>query len=123
MVTNVTSLGRNGLYDWLLQRISAVVIAVYFVGVVGYLIAHPGLDYATWKAFMGCVFMQVANTIVFSLIAAHAWIGLWTATTDYLTKLAIKNHATGVRLVVQVVVALLLTFYLLFGLFLIWGGI
>jgi succinate dehydrogenase / fumarate reductase membrane anchor subunit len=123
MVTNVTSLGRNGLYDWVIQRVSAVVIAVYIVGLLGYLVAHPGLDYATWKAFMGCVFMQAVNTIVFSMIAAHAWVGLWTVTTDYLTKLAIKKHHTAVRLLVQVVIALLTTLYLLLGLYMIWGGI
>ena len=33
MVTSVTSLGRNGLYDWLIQRVSAVIIGVYLWGV------------------------------------------------------------------------------------------
>ena len=37
MVTSVTSLGRNGLYDWLIQRVSAVVIAVYVIGMLGFL--------------------------------------------------------------------------------------
>ncbi|NQY85123.1 MAG: succinate dehydrogenase, hydrophobic membrane anchor protein, partial [Alcanivorax sp.] len=60
MVTSVTSLGRNGLYDWLIQRVSAVVIAVYVIGMLGFLIAQPDLDYGTWSAFMGSVPMQIA---------------------------------------------------------------
>lgn len=121
-VTPVSSLGRNGLYDWLIQRVSAVVILLYIILVTGFLAINAGIDYDTWKGFMGSLPMQVINTIVFILIAAHAWVGLWTVTTDYLTKLALKKHSTGVRVVVQVVVALLLVAYLLLGFFMIWGG-
>ena len=34
MVTNVTSFGKNGLYDWVVQRSTAVVLGVYFLGLV-----------------------------------------------------------------------------------------
>ena len=44
MVTSVTSLGRNGLYDWLIQRVSAVIIGVYMIGMLGYLITAGDLD-------------------------------------------------------------------------------
>ena len=55
MVTPVTSLGRNGLYDWLIQRVSAVIIGVYLIGMLGYLMAAGELDYGSWKEFMGSV--------------------------------------------------------------------
>ena len=32
MVTAVTNLGRSGLYDWLMQRVSAVILLAYFIG-------------------------------------------------------------------------------------------
>ena len=113
MVTSVTSLGRNGLYDWLIQRVSAVVIAVYVIGMLGY---------GTWSAFMGSVPMQIANTLLLFSVAAHTWIGLWSVTTDYLTSLTFGKAATSVRLVVQMAIALLLLVYLLWGLLMIWGG-
>ena len=31
MVTTVTSMGRSGLYDWLMQRVSAVILLAYFL--------------------------------------------------------------------------------------------
>ena len=34
MVTQVTNLGRSGLYDWLMQRASAVVLLAYTVFLV-----------------------------------------------------------------------------------------
>ena len=43
MVTNVTNFSRSGLYDWMAQRVSAVVLAAYFLFLIGYLVAHPGL--------------------------------------------------------------------------------
>ncbi|GAA5127604.1 succinate dehydrogenase, hydrophobic membrane anchor protein [Alloalcanivorax gelatiniphagus] len=122
MVTSVTSLGRNGLYDWLIQRVSAVVIAVYVIGMVGYLICNSDLDYATWSAFMGSVPMRIANTLMLFSVAAHTWIGLWSVTTDYLTSLTFGKAATSVRLVGQMAIALLLLVYILWGLLTIWGG-
>ena len=49
MVTNVTNLSRSGLYDWMAQRVSAVVLAAYFLFLIGYGGAHPGIDYAQWQ--------------------------------------------------------------------------
>lgn len=122
MVTSVTSLGRNGLYDWLIQRVSAVVIGIYMIGLLGYLLVHPDLDHGTWSAFMGSVPMQIANTLLLFSVAAHTWVGLWTVVTDYLTSLAFGGAATGVRLLAQAAIALLLLVYLLWGLLVIWGG-
>ncbi|MAX56634.1 MAG: succinate dehydrogenase, hydrophobic membrane anchor protein [Alcanivoracaceae bacterium] len=122
MVTPVTSLGRNGLYDWLIQRVSAVIIGLYLIGMLGYLVAAGDLDYGSWKEFMGCVAMQIVNTLLVIAVAAHTWVGLWGVTTDYLTSLTFGKAATAVRLIAQLVIALALIVYLLWGLVLIWGG-
>lgn len=122
MVTPVTSLGRNGLYDWLIQRVSAVIIGVYLIGMLGYLMVAGDLDYGSWKSFMGSICMQIANTLMVIAVAAHTWVGLWGVTTDYLTSLTFGKAATGVRLIAQVAIALALVVYLFWGLSLIWGG-
>ena len=122
MVTSVTSLGRNGLYDWLIQRVSAVIIGVYLIGMLGYLMVAGDLDYGSWKALMGSVCMQIANTLLVVSVAAHTWVGLWGVTTYYLTSLPFGKAATGVRLIAQLAIALALVVYLLWGLVLIWGG-
>ena len=122
MVTSVTSLGRNGLYDWLIQRVSAVIIGVYLIGMLGYLMVAGDLDYGSWKALMGSVCMQIANTLLVVSVAAHTWVGLGGVTTDSLTSLTFGKAATGVRLIAQLAIALALVVYLLWGLVLIWGG-
>ncbi len=121
MVTSVWSLGRNGLYDWVIQRVSAVVIAVYFVGVLGFLMSNPNISYETWSGFMGSLTMQVINTIVFVMIAAHAWVGIWTVLTDYASSHLVHKHHAALGIVLQTLMVLAISAYLLLGLFMIWG--
>ncbi len=48
MVTAVTNMGRSGVSDWLMQRVSAVILLAYFLFVAFVLLG--GVDYASWKA-------------------------------------------------------------------------
>ncbi len=43
MVTAVTSMGRSGLYDWLMQRVTAVILLAYFLAVGAVLLLLLGL--------------------------------------------------------------------------------
>ena len=42
MVKSATSLTRSGLSDFLLQRVTAIVLGLYTVCVVGFLVVTPG---------------------------------------------------------------------------------
>lgn len=123
MVTSVTSLSRNGMSDWLIQRVSAVILAVYSVVVLGWLLSAGEVTFDNWSAFMGCTVMQFANTFAIVAVAAHLWIGLWTVTTDYLTTRQLGAAGTVVRLLTQLVIALLTLVYVLWGLVIVWGGV
>jgi succinate dehydrogenase / fumarate reductase membrane anchor subunit len=114
MVTNITSLTGNGLKDWLIQRVTAVYFAVYSLFVFGYLLTHPHLSYEHWHALFQCVYFQFATVIALLALSLHAWIGLWTVTTDYL-------KCTAIRLSVQMLVALWLLVQFLWGLIIVWG--
>lgn len=122
MVTNVTSLGRSGLSDWLIQRVTAVILGVYTVVLLAWLMSHGDVDYLAWKAFMGSRCMQIGNTLMLFSVAAHSWIGMWTVTTDYMTRLQFGDAARWVRLLTQMGIAILTLVYLLWGLEMIWGG-
>lgn len=122
MVTTVTSFGRSGLSDWLLQRITAVVLLAYLLCVGGFVLLHPGLDYAQWKAYFGNAAMQVFSMMALLSLLAHAWIGMWTVSTDYLTVRLMGPKATGLRLVFQGGYALVLFVYLVWGIRILWGN-
>jgi|SRR5690625_1216714 len=119
---SVTSLSRNGMADWLLQRVSAVVLAVYMIGLMGYLVFANDISYDSWKALMGSLPMQIINTVVMLSIVAHAWVGLWTVTTDYLTPTQLGKAATCVRLAVQALMILSFLVLMIWAVAVIWGG-
>ena len=114
MVTNVTSLTGNGLKDWLIQRVSAVYFAVYTLFLLGFFLMHPHLQYNQWYALFHCLVFQIATACALLMLILHAWIGLWTVTTDYL-------KSTALRLSVQLLVFLLLLAQFVWGLIIIWG--
>lgn len=114
MVSNVTSLTGNGLKDWLIQRVTAVYFAVYAVFILSYLVLHPQIGYEQWHALFHCLCMQVATIIAIFALSLHAWIGIWTVTTDYI-------NCTALRLSIQMLVALWLLGQLVWGLMIVWG--
>jgi len=109
MVTSVTSLGRNGLYDWVAQRLTAVIIACYVIVLLGYLMMTPDLTFAQWQGSMGSLCMKVFNLLALFSIIIHAWVGLWTISTDYIKPLGIRlifQAACGVTAFAYVVWAI-----------------
>ena len=121
MVTAVTSFGRSGLYDWLIQRVSAVALAAYSVFIVAYLLLNPGLDYAQWSDLFNQLWMRVFSLVALISFLAHAWIGLWSVLSDYLTNRLLGAKATWMRLVCQGVLGLVATTYLVWGIEIFWG--
>ncbi|WP_341938483.1 succinate dehydrogenase, hydrophobic membrane anchor protein [Marinimicrobium sp. C2-29] len=121
MVTAVTNLGRSGVYDWLIQRASAVVMALYTIFIVAYILITPELDYAQWQALFGQLWMRVFTLMTLLSIVTHAWIGLWAVLTDYLTERLMGGKATVLRLLAQALLAVVAITYTLWGVEIIWG--
>ncbi len=121
MVTAVTSFGRSGLYDWLIQRISAVVMTAYVCFLLGFILTRPELQYADWRALFSQLWMRVFSLITLVSIAAHAWIGLWAVLTDYLTTRALGAKATVLRLLAQMLLGVVAVTYVVWGIEILWG--
>lgn len=122
MVTNATSLSRSGLSDWVIQRSSAYILAVYTFVVLGSFIANPDMGYEQWSALFNATPMRLFSLIAIFALCGHAWIGLWTITTDYLNVHHVGSFATASRLTVQGVCALITVTYLLWGIQIFWGS-
>lgn len=117
-----TSYSRNGISDWLAQRVSAYVLAAYFVVIVGYLLCNPGLEYAQWKGFMSCTAMQIFSLLALFALAAHAWVGMWTVFTDYVTERQMGAKATAIRIFLQTGMAICIFVYVVWGIQILWGN-
>ena len=121
MVTNITSLGRNGVYDWLLQRISAVVLLAYFVFLVVYVATNTDLSFSQWQNLFSHTWMRVFSLTALLSLCAHAWIGMWTISTDYFTSAMLGSAATVIRLGFQLVCLLILISYFVWCVQILWS--
>ncbi len=114
MVRSVTSFGRSGLSDWLLQRFSAIVLALYTLFIVGVLLFTPDMSYEQWSGLFAQEWVKIFTLLTVLSIVIHAWIGLWTVGTDYLPKV-------WLRLLYQSAVLLVLFVYLIATVRALWG--
>ena len=121
MVTNVTNFGRSGLYDWMVQRLSAVYLALYFVSLITYLVLSPDLSFEQWSSLFGATWVRIASLLALLALSAHAWVGLWTISTDYLTSDLLGSKATAVRFAFQSVCVIVMFIYLIWGIQILWG--
>ena len=122
VVKSVTSFARNGVADWIVQRVSGVVLLAYFIVVGGYLVSvGSGLDYAQWSAFFSSTFMRVCSTAAVLSVVAHAWIGLWAVSTDYLTERMMGSKGLALRLAFQALSGVVLFTYLVWGIQILWS--
>ena len=121
MVTTVTSLGRSGLSDWLIARVSAYVMSAYLIFIVGYLMLTPELNYADWAALNSSLPMRMFSLLTILSIAAHAWIGMWCVLTDYVTVRLIGPKATALRIIFQLGMIAITLLYVILAIDILWG--
>ena len=120
-VTNVTSLTRSGLSDYLVQRVTAVIVALYTLCVLGFFLTTPQVGYQELVDYFGHPIMRLFNILAVLAIAAHAWIGMWTVGTDYIRPHYFGAHATAWRIAYQVVCLTLLFVFVAWTLPMFWG--
>lgn len=104
----------DGLRDWVIQRISALVLGSYFVFILFYLFMHPAMSYQSWQTLFSHTWMRVFSLMTLLSLLLHAWIGVWTIFTDY-----IKPQC--VRLTLQVIIILSLVYFFFWGIEILWG--
>jgi len=121
MVTSITSLGRNGLYDWLVQRVSAVVLLLWFLYVAFFVATHASLTYDDWRGLFAQTSMRIFTLAALLSLCAHAWIGMWPISPDYFTSGLLGSKATTIRLLFQLATLAVLVIYLLWCVLILWS--
>jgi succinate dehydrogenase / fumarate reductase membrane anchor subunit len=93
-----------GLRDWLAQRVTAVVMAVYTVVILSAIAGLPRtMDYLQWKLLWQTPVVSFATFLFIASLLFHAWIGMRNIFMDY-----IKNAGLRLTLYVLTIGALLL---------------
>ncbi len=99
----------QGFRAWLIQRLTAVYMAVFIVWfVLAFSLSTPN-DYESWRAWMGDTTTATATAIFFLALLAHAWVGVRDVVIDYV-------HSFLVRFTVLACVGLTLSAWALWSL-------
>ncbi|MDP5070502.1 MAG: succinate dehydrogenase, hydrophobic membrane anchor protein [Congregibacter sp.] len=119
MVTAITSLSRSGLSDWLVQRVTAVILLAFFI-FLGVHIAL-GTSYPEWSALFAQTWVKTFTLLAILSLAAHAWIGMWGVFTDYLTERLMGSRGNFLRIGLQLFTSLSLIVYVIWGVQIVWA--
>ena len=95
---------RYGLRDWLAQRITAGIMAVYTVIVLFVLLSGVPITYAVWKDLFSHGWMRVATLLFIASLAWHAWVGMRDIVMDYI-------KPAGLRLALETLILLTIAAY------------
>src|SRR5688572_33296908 len=84
-----------GLRDWLAQRITAVLMAIFTVVLLAQVLMPGELGYDRWAAIFSTQWMKLLTFVTILALAYHAWVGVRDIWMDYV-------KPVGVRLTLQV---------------------
>lgn len=85
-----------GLRDWLSQRITAALMAIFTAIVLVQVLTTPGeLGYHQWSGIFAAQWMKVLTFVVIVALLYHVWVGMRDIWMDYV-------KSVSVRLVLQV---------------------
>jgi len=84
-----------GLRDWLSQRVTALLMALFTVVLIVQLLFGAKLGYVRWAQIFSAQWMKVLTFVVIVSLAWHAWVGMRDVWMDYV-------KPVGVRLALQV---------------------
>jgi succinate dehydrogenase / fumarate reductase membrane anchor subunit len=105
MVNRIVTGAHYGLRDWLAQRVTAAIMAVYTVMMFVVLVRKTPVTFESWKNLFAQGWMRVATLLFAVSLAWHAWVGMRDILMDYI-------KPAGLRLGLEVLTLLVIAGYL-----------
>jgi len=103
-----------GMRLWLAQRLSAVAMAAYLLGLALMLLLQQPAGYEGWLKLMSPWWWRLLTLLFFVSLVMHAWLGVRDVFKDYVFNLRL-------RAVLQVLVDVLLVLYLGWAVMILWS--
>jgi len=104
MVKRIVTGAHYGLRDWVMQRVTAIIMAVYTpVFLIALSCASP-LTYESWKNLFAQGWMRLATFLFLVSVFLHAWVGMRDILMDYV-------KPAGIRFALQMLVMVALVGY------------
>ncbi|MBX6393111.1 MAG: succinate dehydrogenase, hydrophobic membrane anchor protein [Burkholderiales bacterium] len=102
-----------GTSQWLRQRLSALIMAVYTVLAVAVLLVARPSTHEDWKALFEPGWVRVITLLFFISLCYHAWVGMRDILMDYV-------KPTGLRLLLYTAVIVSLAGYAVWAVEIMW---
>lgn len=102
-----------GMRFWLTQRLTALVMAAYFV-LMGVLLLTMRPDgFESWRNFMSPIWLRCTTLLFFASLCTHAWLGVRDVLRDYIFDGLLRQY-------LQVFVDILLVIYFVWMSVILW---
>jgi succinate dehydrogenase / fumarate reductase membrane anchor subunit len=106
MVNRIVTGAHYGLRDWLAQRITGVMMAIYTVILLAFFFSQPPVTFESWKALFAHGWMRIATLLFAASLAWHAWVGMRDILMDYVKPTSLRlSMEIGTLVVIAVYVA------------------
>ena len=79
-----------GLRDWLAQRVTAVLMALFTVVVIVQVLLPGAMGYDKWAGIFAQQWMKVLTFVTIVSLLYHAWVGMRDVWMDYVKPVGVK---------------------------------
>jgi succinate dehydrogenase / fumarate reductase membrane anchor subunit len=79
-----------GLKDWLAQRITAIVMAVYTIVLLLAFLTGSNFSYDGWAGLFAQQWFKMMTFVVFVALFYHAWVGVRDIWMDYVKSVSVR---------------------------------
>lgn len=77
------SFKAQGMRAWLLQRLTALYIAIYALSLIVWLVVSNPVNYSNWFSLFSHPVILIATVIFYLSLFIHAWVGVRDILVDY----------------------------------------
>ncbi|MDR2187731.1 MAG: succinate dehydrogenase, hydrophobic membrane anchor protein [Azonexus sp.] len=113
MINRIVVGAHYGLKDWIVQRATAVIMAVYSVLIVAVLLAVKPASFEAWQGVFANGLIKFMTFLFFVSLFYHTWIGVRDIWMDYV-------KPVGLRLALHVLTATVLVGYTAWAAAILW---
>lgn len=91
MVIELLTKRYPGMRAWLMQRLTALVMAIYSTLLLARIIVlHPAI-YEEWLGFFQPLWFRIASLLFWISLSIHAWLGVHDVFKDYVPNADIRG--------------------------------
>ena len=86
-----------GLRDWLSQRVTAALMALFTLAVIVQVLLPGEMGYDKWAGIFSRQWMKVLTFVVIVSLLVHVWVGMRDIWMDYVKPVGVRLVAAGVH--------------------------